>query len=118
MVAKRGRGMEGDYCFQKEPGSITPISCSITAMSASVTSGIGAKKKATCVLVSHIALRGRRRTYCKEDNEAGYTKVNPLYLLQPIGSITNILEEYIGREQGSCHRAYFLNGLCQIKANL
>jgi hypothetical protein len=35
------------------------------------------------------------RTYGKDNNEAGYTKVNPLYLLKPIGSITDVLEENI-----------------------
>jgi hypothetical protein len=44
-----GGEWRGEYCFQKEPGSVSPISCSITAMSASVTSGMGAKKKMTCV---------------------------------------------------------------------
>jgi hypothetical protein len=56
----RARG-RGKYCFQKEPGSISPISCSITAMSASVTSGMGAKKKITCVLVSHMLRQSEGR---------------------------------------------------------
>lgn len=116
---KGGGGGEGEmHCFQKEPGAISPISCSITAMSASVTSGMGAKKKINCGWVSHIALRGERRTYSKEYNETGYAKVKPLYLLQSIGRVTDVLEEDIGCQQRSGHRAYSLNGLCQIKANL
>lgn len=42
------------FCLRKGPGSVVPISCSITAMSASVTSGIGAKKKITLGWVSYV----------------------------------------------------------------
>ena len=37
------------------------------------------------------------RTYGEEDNETGYAEIDPLHLLQSVGSITDILEEHIGR---------------------
>jgi hypothetical protein len=60
----------------------------------------------------------RVETYGKEDNEAGYAEINPLHLLQPIGRIADVLEEDIGCQQGSCHGAYPLNGLCQVETIL
>jgi hypothetical protein len=73
---------------------------------------MGAKKKTTCDLVTLGLRLETLETYSKEESETGYTEINPLHLLQPFGHITNILEEYIRRQQWSSHRAYALNGLC------
>jgi len=62
-----------------------------------VTSGMGAKNKITCVLVSHMPQQRKGRTYGEEDNETGYAEIDPLHLLQSVGSITDILVEHIGR---------------------